>query len=303
MQTILGAGGTIGKPLARELAKTNTAIRLVSRNPVKVNDTDELLAADLTSPEAVENAIAGSKIVYVTIGFEYKTTVWQAMWPRFIKAVVDGCVKHQSKLVFFDNMYMYDHAHLSNMTEETPINPQTKKGQVRATVVKTIWDAVETGKLQAIIARAADFIGGKNSIIGNLVLENQKKGKKAQWLISTQNKHNFTYVNDAARAVAQLGNAADTWNAVWHLPSTPAKTGQEWIALCAEITGKEPKVQVATPFILSVMSLFVPVLKEIKEMSYQWSGDYFFNSQKFEERFGWKATEAKKALEESAQQL
>ena len=41
MQTILGAGGAIGTDLAKELTAFTKKIRLVSRNPQKVNDTDE----------------------------------------------------------------------------------------------------------------------------------------------------------------------------------------------------------------------------------------------------------------------
>lgn len=42
MQTILGAGGAIGIDLAKELLAYTDKIRLVSRNPVKVNAGDEL---------------------------------------------------------------------------------------------------------------------------------------------------------------------------------------------------------------------------------------------------------------------
>jgi len=43
MQTILGAGGAIGTELAKALTKYTNKIRLVSRNPKKVNPGDELL--------------------------------------------------------------------------------------------------------------------------------------------------------------------------------------------------------------------------------------------------------------------
>ena len=56
MQTILGANGTIGKVLARELKNYTNQIRLVSRNPVKVNETDELFPADLSNAKMVEKA-------------------------------------------------------------------------------------------------------------------------------------------------------------------------------------------------------------------------------------------------------
>jgi len=37
MQVILGAGGTIGKDLAKELINYTPKVRLVSRNPQKIN--------------------------------------------------------------------------------------------------------------------------------------------------------------------------------------------------------------------------------------------------------------------------
>ncbi|HEY6957139.1 MAG TPA: hypothetical protein VI385_17925 [Flavisolibacter sp.] len=42
MQTIIGSRGAIGIPLAKELRKYTTDIRLVSRDPKKSNEQDEL---------------------------------------------------------------------------------------------------------------------------------------------------------------------------------------------------------------------------------------------------------------------
>ena len=68
-QTILGANGTIGKILASELKNYTNQIRLVSRNPEKVNETDELFPADLSDTKMVEKAIEGSGLVYLVVGF------------------------------------------------------------------------------------------------------------------------------------------------------------------------------------------------------------------------------------------
>ena len=77
MQTIIGSGGTIGSPLAKELVKYTDKIRLVSRNPKKVNETDELLPLDVNDLSGIDNAVAGSEVVYVTVGFEYRLKVWR----------------------------------------------------------------------------------------------------------------------------------------------------------------------------------------------------------------------------------
>jgi uncharacterized protein YbjT (DUF2867 family) len=105
MQTILGSGGAIGTELAKALSKFTTEIRLVSRNPQKVNDTDSLFSADLSAQEQVEQAVQGSVICYLTLGYDYNTKLWQEKWPPLIRNVVEACIKHQSKLVFFDNVY------------------------------------------------------------------------------------------------------------------------------------------------------------------------------------------------------
>lgn len=77
MQTILGSGGAIGVELAKSLQEYTSEIRLVSRNPQKVNDTDELMAVDLLKEGEVRRAIEGSSVVYVTVGFQYNLKVWQ----------------------------------------------------------------------------------------------------------------------------------------------------------------------------------------------------------------------------------
>ena len=123
MQTILGSGGAIGNALAKELSQYTTDIRLVSRNPKKVNSTDHLFPADITNKLAVDNSIAGSEVVYLLVGFPYTVNQWKKYWPSTVQHIIDSCKKHNSKLVFFDNIYMYDPNNLNGMDEKTPQNP------------------------------------------------------------------------------------------------------------------------------------------------------------------------------------
>ena len=185
MQTILGAGGAIGIELARSLKSFTNDIRLVSRNPKKVNDSDTLVAADLTQRNNIFNAVRGSEIVYLTVGLPYKTKVWRQLWPQLMQNVIDSCIEFGSKLVFFDNVYMIGGDNVKHITENSPISPTSKKGEIRAALDKMIMEKVERGKLNAIIARSADFYGahGSNSILMELVYKNLVKNKKAQWIL------------------------------------------------------------------------------------------------------------------------
>ena len=104
MHTILGANGTIGSILAKELAAYSSDIRLVSRTPKKVNPGDQLYAADLSVPSSVDKAVEGSTIVYLLVGFDYNLKAWREKWPRLMSATIDACIRHRAKLLFFDNV-------------------------------------------------------------------------------------------------------------------------------------------------------------------------------------------------------
>ena len=107
MQTILGAGGAIGVELAKVLPQYTKDIRLVSRNPKKVNPTDQVMSANLLNLDDVMKAVDGSEVVYVTVGFEYSAKIWAENWPKFINNVIKACETHKAKLVFFDNIYNF----------------------------------------------------------------------------------------------------------------------------------------------------------------------------------------------------
>lgn len=288
MQTILGAGGSIGRELAKALLSYTNHIRLVSRTPKKINETDELMQANLVDPKQVDNAVKGSAIAYLVAGLEYKTSVWQEQWPVIMQNVIAACQKHQCKLVFFDNMYMYDKAHMSNMTEDTPVNPCSKKGAVRAQIAQMLLDAIAQGQITAMIVRAADFYGPgvRNSFVMETVYGNLAKGKKAMWMGRTDVAHTMTYVPDAARATALLGNTPDAYGQVWHLPSHTQKlTGKEWVNLFAAEMKKPAAMTTVAKGMMRIIGLFKPFLRELVETMYQYESDYHFDSTKFQQRF------------------
>lgn len=289
MQTILGSGGAIGIELAKALKSYTDDIRLVSRHPEKINTSDTLFPANLLDQEDVLKAVEGSSIVYITVGFPYSSKVWAESWPKFIADVIEACQISNAKLVFFDNVYMYDPESIGNMTEETTLKPRSLKGKTRHLISKMIMDATKSGKLTALIARSADFYGPniKNtSMLTEVVFKPLSTGKKASWMSSVNFKHAFTFTPDAGAATALLGNTEDAYNQVWHLPTASnVMTGQEWIETIANQLGAKPRYQVASKFIVRIMGLFSPIMREMPEMMYQFDRDYIFKSDKFENRF------------------
>ena len=290
MQTILGANGTIASVLAKELPKYTSKIRLVSRNPRRVKESDELFPADLSDPSLVDKAVEGSQVVYLLVGFEYKISVWQKNWPALMKATIDACEKHKAKLVFFDNVYMYHPSSIRKLTEECKYDPQTLKGKVRSEIAQMILNAIEEKRLDAIIARAADFYGPKNdrSFLCETVFKPMLKKKSVAWIGKSNKKHSFTFTPDAAKAVALLANTPDCYNQTWHLPTaTNPPTGKEFVALFSKEAGlaKPASFFALQSWLVYTLGFFDPFMKELNEMMYQYNDDYVFECEKFTSRF------------------
>jgi nucleoside-diphosphate-sugar epimerase len=287
MQTILGATGIIGKEIAKNLVQYTDRIRLVSRNPRKVNESDDLMTADLMVKDQVFKVVKGSDVVYLTVGLPYDIKVWESTWPVIMRNVIDACKENEAKLVFFDNVYLYGKVN-GWMTEKTPAHPSSKKGEVRAKIVEMLMNEVDKRNLEALIARAADFYGPDTplSVVSVTVFENLAKGKSAQWLVDDKVKHSFTYTPDAGRATALLGNTGNAYNQVWHLPTDrKVLTGEELIKLVAQAFQTKPKYMVVKKWLIKLMGLFNKPLQENIEMLYQNDSDYLFDSSKFDQAF------------------
>jgi nucleoside-diphosphate-sugar epimerase len=301
MQTILGGGGPIGVELAHILPDYSEQVRIVGRNPRAIVSGNEVYAANLLDQEQVAGAVAGSDVAYLVAGLQYTASVWETQWPVVMRNAIEACRASGSKLVFFDNIYMYDRDHLSPMDENSPVRPTSRKGIVRARIADMFMDAVQKGEIDGLIARCADFYGPgrqKNSVLTQTVFERLAAGKSAQWLLSVDHIHSFTYTPDASLATAMLGNSADAYGQVWHLP-TAAKppTGREWVEMIAEELEAKPRIQVASNLMMSAVGLFSPTLREVKEMAYQYDRDYDFRSEKFNQHFDFRPTDYRQGVQ------
>lgn len=301
MQTILGANGVIATELARALTRYTDDIRLVSRHPRKVNDTDQTKAADLTDPEQTLAAVEGAEVVYLTVGLPYKAAVWEERWPIVMRNTIQACAKHDARLVFFDNVYMYGKVD-GWMNEQTPIKPVSKKGRVRAKILQMLCDEVEHAKLSALVARSADFYGKTPlSVVSALVFDRHAQGKRAQILIDAERKHSYTFIPDAGEATALLGNTPDAFNQVWHLPTdSNVLTGSEFVEESARAFGAPAGYTVLNKWLLSIVGVFNSVVREGLEMSYQNEYDYLFSSDKFDTRFQFTTTSYQQGIKETA---
>ncbi|WP_270334679.1 NAD-dependent epimerase/dehydratase family protein [Ligilactobacillus acidipiscis] len=287
MQTILGSNGQIGQELAKELYRNYTKnIRLVSRKPKKVNEQDQLYSADLLSFKESSEAIAGSDIVYFAVGLPMNSTMWEKQFPVIMQNVIKACETNGSKLVFFDNTYMYaknDHP----QKEDSPFIAKGRKALVRKQMAQMVLNEIEAGKLEAVICRAPEFYGPAktSSITNTLVFNKIKQGKRIIVPLSKQKLRTLIWTPDASRAMALIGNTPDTYGQTWHLPCDNGHNYQELIEFAEKITGRKLKYTVIKMWEFKVASLFSKNARELQELLPRYGADNIFISEKFKKRF------------------
>ena len=288
MQTILGANGIIGTELAKELYKNYTKdIRLVSRNPKKVNESDTLFSADLMDAAETENAIKGSEIVYLTVGLPNVSIIAQERWPIIMHNVIEACVNQQVKLVFFDNTYMYGKTE-GVIKEGNPFLATGIKGKVRSRVSTLLLNSIHHGEIAALICRAPEFYGPRNtkSITNALVFDSIRKSKKIKVLVKDHCLRTLVYTPDAGRAMALLGNTPDAYNQTWHLPCDNNRlTPKEFIHEASVAYGHKLHYFVLKNWMINLLANFNPYLKETLEILHRYQSDHIFDSSKFMNRF------------------
>lgn len=299
IHSIIGGNGTIGEETARHLAAAGRQVRIVQRHPRPIAGPVATASADVFDLDGLTRAVEGSEVVYLIIGLPYDAKTWLEGFPRAVSHAVEAARRVGARLVYFDNVYMYGPVR-GPMTEETPDNPTTQKGLARARAARVLMEAVEKGSIRGLIARSADFYGNYRPFDQvKRIAERLDRGQKAQLLLRGDKVHSLTYIPDAGRAVAALGQQADAFDAIWHMPTDPnALTGAQMVEVIGALLGKEARLTVLPKLLLRMVGLFDGTVRGLLEMSYQFEQDYRFDSSKLARAYGLTATPMRQGLAE-----
>lgn len=288
MQTVLGANGQIAIELTRELRRNYTGdLRLVSRNPRKVDPADTLISADLLDARETAKAVEGSDIVYFTAGLPPDTALWERQFPTMLRNALDACRAAGAKFAYFDNTYMYPQDDRL-LTEETPFAPVGRKGQVRAAMARMVLEEMARHSMPVLIGRAPEFYGPDKtqSVTNALVFDKLKAGEQPRVPVRDDTQRTLIWTPDASRALALLGNTPDAYGQTWHLPCCDERpTYREFVAMACEAYGRPVSYKVLGTWMLTLAALVSPRVRELRELLPRYARDNRFDSTRFKQRF------------------
>jgi len=234
-------------------------------------------------------AARGASTVYHCLNPAYSSAEWARLVPLYMGNLIEAAGEAGARLVVLDNVYMLGRPEGRRLNEDTPSNPCSRKGEIRARAAEQLFDAHRRGVVRATSGRASDYYGpgGRLTNFGEYLWKPVLSGGTGRMIVPLGAVHTYHYIPDVAAGLHSLGAAeADVEGRWWMLPCRPAGTAQQLIDGFARALGRLVRVTEVPAWMLRVMGLVMPLLREAGEMRYQWDEPFVCDDGRFRARFG-----------------
>ena len=287
---IIGAGAT-GTATALELANRGHAVKVITRSGSgPTHPSIELIKANASDPETLIRHAKGAAAIYNCANPPYNK--WTTDWPPLAASILRAAEATGAVLVTLSNLYAYEVGKPMRATDS--LHPPSVKGKVRADMWHEALRAHDEGRVRVTEARASDFIGpgiGATAHMGDRVVPRLLAGKSVSLLGRVDVPHSWTAISDVASTLATIGADDRAWGRPWHVPTAAPLTQTQLIHRMCEIAKVEPvKVKSLPSFAVTLGGLALPVLRELKEVMYQFEQPFVMDSADTTDVFGLTAT-------------
>lgn len=284
---VVGAG-PVGRHVAAELAAQGARVTVASRSgrPSGV-DGVEHVALDAADAAALTRAADGAAALYNCVN-PPDYTRWDEVWPPLMASFLTAAEKTGAVYAITGTLYPYGPVD-GPMVEGLPDDATDHKGRLRARLWADALAAHEEGRIRAVEVRGSDYMGsgiGRNGHISRLV-PSALRGKNVSVVGRADQPHTFTDVRDVARTLVAAAADAGAHGRIWHVPSNEPRTQRQAITDVLAAVGRPPvTVRELRGPLLAGLAAFVPMLRELRELSYQFERPYVLDDGAARERFG-----------------
>jgi nucleoside-diphosphate-sugar epimerase len=300
--------GPLGRATMNELVKRGEHVRMINRSGrlEQAPKNVEIIATDASNLESAIQASRGASVIFNCVGTAYTSQAWETQMPVLWNNILQAATSSKAKLVIGDNLYVYDQVGTNTpenrIHENLPHSSTARKGRARIRVVESMLEAHRSGLVQVTFARGSDFFGpyaSDQSQLGNRVFPALLAGKAAQLIGNPDLPHTLTFIEDFGRAMVMIADHDQAFGRAWHVPNAPTQTRREVLEVAARMVDQPLRLQSMNALMLRGLGLFVPILREVGEMIYQFDKPYIVDSSQFVAQFGDIHTPLEVALEQT----
>jgi nucleoside-diphosphate-sugar epimerase len=302
LHVILGAG-QVGPILAEKLVVLGHEVRTVSRTRPRPVPGASWLQGDLTDRTFARAAVRGASVVYHCAN-PMRYDQWEMLLPALSKGVNEAVAGTGARLVVLDNLYMYGSPEAGVIRDDSPLQPQSRKGELRAQISNDFFAAQARGAFELSVARAADFFGphaGRTVIFNPMFFARLARDKAAPVLGDPDLPHAHVYMRDVAEALLLLGTRPKPSTQPWLLPVTWNGSTRALFEIFGRIADRRATAWRVPAWLWPVIGAWNPEARGIPEMLHQWNAPFTVDDSRFRREFGVSTTPVERAVLETLQ--
>jgi nucleoside-diphosphate-sugar epimerase len=281
--SVIGSNGGIGAAIIDELFSKDftNVIGITIGGKEKWERNLKVIQADALDQTQLLKATQGSEVIFGAFNAsEYTDKSWGEEFPVFMDNFIEAGRTSGAKLIFLDNVYSYENQeNKKSYNENTPIIPHNTKGKIRQCVAKQFLDGLKKYNLNGNIIKSSDLYGpySLNSVIGDRYFKALFEKNVAEIIPLGNNPHSLTYTRDVSK-IAVFTAMNDNQPIVIHTPNATAKGYEDMVRMTYKYFNQIPKESKSPMLMFHLLALFVPPIKSMLGMMYQWNNRFVIDS-------------------------
>jgi nucleoside-diphosphate-sugar epimerase len=274
---VLGATGGIGNAMAKKLMQRGWQVRALHRR------ADQMAASErggivwrqgdaMQEQDVIAAADGVSIIVHAVNPPGYRN------WAQLVVPMIDNSIAAArasgARIILPGTVYNYGADAFPDLRESSPQNPSTRKGAIRVQLERRLRQAAQDG-VRSLVVRAGDFFGPHmaNSWFSQGMVKPGQPVAAVSYPGRRGIGHQWAYLPDVAETMMQLIEREQSLAAfdTFHMNGHWDADGTEMVAAIGRVTGQPGLKAKSFPWwLLPLAAPFVPVFRELREMSYLW---------------------------------
>lgn len=300
---VIGAG-PVGRHTAQLLASRGSEVVVATRSGTDTGIVGVThLALDASDASALSRASENMTAIY-NCANPGDYTSWLEVWPPLAAALLVAAERSGAIYAITGNLYPYGPAE-GPMREGMPDAATDRKGALRASMWADALALHTAGRIRTVEVRGSDYMGRGVGANGHITRQvpGMLAGKRA-WVLGRKDQpHTFTDVLDTARLLIAAADDSSAHGRTWHVPSNAPRTQQQALTdVMAAVGRPAPKVSEVPDVVSAASALVVPMMRELRQLSYQWTRPYVLDDSAVREHFAMEPTPWDEVCRRSAEQ-
>jgi nucleoside-diphosphate-sugar epimerase len=281
---VSGVTGGIGNAMAKTLMQRGWQVRALHRRADRMAASDggsklgshpgiDWRQGDAMHEQDVIAAAAGVDLIVHAVNPPAYRNWAQLVMPMIENSIAAARVSG-ARIVLPGTVYNYGPDALPTLSETSPQHPETRKGAIRVQLERRLQLASQDG-VRTLVVRAGDFFGPHlaNSWFSQGLLKPGRPVTAVSYPGQRGIGHQWAYLPDVAETMLQLIEREDALADfdTFHMNGHWDADGTQMVAAIGRVTGQPGLKAKSFPWwLLPLASPFVPVMRELREVSYLW---------------------------------